>query len=92
MGRRGRHELRGGLAEWFAHYRLELERVARVAEEEKAEALAIGTELTATTQRREWNDLIAAARAVYSARLLYVAHNVDEAEAVPFWTNSTRSR
>jgi hypothetical protein len=71
--------------EWFAHYRLELERVARIAEEGKAEALAIGTELTATTQRREWNDLIAAARAVYSGRLLYVAHNVDEAEAVPFW-------
>lgn len=71
--------------EWFAHYRRELDRIARIAEEEKAEALAIGTELTATTQRREWNELIAAARAAYSHRLLYVAHNVEEAEAVPFW-------
>jgi hypothetical protein len=71
--------------EWFAHYRRELDRIARIAEEEKAEALAIGTELTATTQRQEWNELIATARAAYSGRLLYVAHNVEEAEAVPFW-------
>lgn len=71
--------------EWFEHYRRELDRIARIAEEEKAEALAIGTELSATTQRREWNELIAVARAAYSGRLLYVAHNVDEAEVVPFW-------
>jgi hypothetical protein len=71
--------------DWFAHYRRELERIARIAQEEKAEALAIGTELAATTQRPEWIELIAAARAAYSGRLLYVAHNVEEAEAVPFW-------
>ena len=29
--------------------------------------------------------LIRQARSAYSGRLLYVAHNVDEAEAVPFW-------
>ena len=38
-----------------------------------------------TTQRPEWNALIGDARSVYSGRLLYVAHNVEEAEAVPFW-------
>jgi hypothetical protein len=71
--------------EWFADYRRELQRIARVAADEHAEALAIGTELTATMQRPEWNELIAAVRGVYPGRLVYVAHNVEEAEAVPFW-------
>lgn len=71
--------------EWFADYRRELQRIARIAAEERAEALAIGTELTATVQRPEWNEVIAVARAVYAGRLIYVAHNVEEAEAVPFW-------
>ena len=30
-------------------------------------------------------------RGIYSGRLLYVAHNVEEAEKVPFWANSTLS-
>lgn len=71
---------------WFASYRRELVRIARVAEEEKAEALAIGTELAMTTQRPEWLDLIAGVRGGYSGTLLYVAHNADEAETVPFWS------
>jgi len=71
--------------DWFAHYRRELDRIARIAEEEKAESLAIGTELAAMTHRQEWNELISAARAAYSGRLLYVAHNLEEAEAIPFW-------
>jgi len=71
--------------EWFANYRRELARIAQVGDEEKAEALAIGTELSKTTQRPEWNALIDDARKRYPGRLLYVAHNADEAEAVPFW-------
>lgn len=70
---------------WFANYRRELDRIARVAAEEKAEALAVGTELRSTTQRPEWSGLIGTARGVYAGRLLYMAHNIDEAEAVPFW-------
>jgi hypothetical protein len=70
---------------WFANYRRELERIARIAEEERADALAIGTELDETTQRAEWKVLIAAARSLYSGRLLYVAHNVEGVEKVPFW-------
>ena len=72
--------------EWFANYRTELDRIARIAAEEKAEALAVGTELSATTQRPEWDELIGAARRAYPGRLLYVAHNVEEAEAVLFWS------
>ena len=70
---------------WFSLYRGELERIARISSEEGADALAIGTELVKTTHRAEWTQLIAAARAVFPRTLLYVAHNVEEAEAVPFW-------
>ena len=70
---------------WFPRYRGELERIARIAAEESADGLAVGTELARTTQRPEWSGLIAAARAVFPRTLLYVAHNADEAEAVPFW-------
>jgi hypothetical protein len=70
---------------WFASYRREIERIARVAAEEKAAALVLGTELSKTIQRPEWRTVIAAARAVFPGMLLYVAHNADEAEAVPFW-------
>jgi hypothetical protein len=71
--------------DWFANYRRALDPIARIAEEEKAEAVVIGTELAQTTQQPQWNALIAATRRVYSGRLLYVAHNIEEAEAVPFW-------
>lgn len=70
---------------WFANYRGEMDQIALVANEEKAEALAIGTELAQTSQRPEWNALIGDARSLYSGRLLYFAHNVEEAEKVPFW-------
>jgi hypothetical protein len=70
---------------WFAAYRVALNRIARIAAEEKADALVIGTELSATEQRPEWNVLIEAARALYPGRLLYIAHNVEDAEKVPFW-------
>jgi hypothetical protein len=71
--------------DWFANYRRALGPIARIAEEEKAEALVIGTELSQTTQQPQWNALIAETRRVYSGRLFYVAHNVEEAETVPFW-------
>jgi hypothetical protein len=70
---------------WFARYRAEIIRIARVAADEGADALAIGTELAKTTQRPEWHDLIAAVRAVFPRTLLYAAHNAEEAELVPFW-------
>jgi hypothetical protein len=71
--------------EWFVNYGRELSRVARIANEEKAEVLAIGTELSNTTQQPGWIDLIDAARGAYDGQLTYMAHNIEEAEAVPFW-------
>jgi hypothetical protein len=70
---------------WFADYRGALVPIARIAADEHAEALAIGTELAGTTQRPEWPGLIAAVRAVYPGMLLYFSHNIDEAEAIGFW-------
>jgi hypothetical protein len=71
--------------QWFANYRDQLDRIARLAQDEHADALALGTELAKTSQRPEWEQLISSVRSIYSGRLLYVAHNTDEAESVPFW-------
>ncbi len=71
---------------WFTAYAGAIERVARIAAEEQAEALVIGTELGKTIERREWIELIAAARAAFPGTLIYMGHNVEEAEAVPFWS------
>jgi hypothetical protein len=71
---------------WFARYRDALTGIAEVAAQENADALAIGTELARTTRRPEWFELIAAMRASFRRTLLYVAHNADEAETVPFWS------
>src|ERR1700692_3620030 len=60
---------------WFAGYRRALVGIARIAADEHAEALAIGTELAGTTERPERRDLIAAARAAFHGTLVYVAHN-----------------
>jgi hypothetical protein len=70
---------------WFDSYRRELSRIALVAEMQGADALAVGTELSQTTQRPEWQALLGDTRGIYSGRLFYVAHNVEEAEKVPFW-------
>lgn len=70
---------------WFIRYRAEILQLAGIAAQEGADAFAIGTELKDTTQRPEWKEVIAAVRAVFPRTLLYVAHNVEEAESVPFW-------
>ena len=70
---------------WFTRYNAELERIARIAAEEGAEALAIGTELARTSLRPEWYRLIETARSAFPRTLFYIAHNAEEAEALPFW-------
>ena len=70
---------------WFARYRAEMVRIAHIAADEGADALALGTELEKTTRRAEWPALIDAVRAIFPRKLTYVAHNLEEAEAVPFW-------
>jgi hypothetical protein len=75
----------GAWTQWFANYRTQLDRIALIAAQEKADMLAIGTELVGTSREPQWNDLIGEVRALYSGSLVYFAHNLDEAEAVPFW-------
>jgi hypothetical protein len=70
---------------WFQAYREALLPIARIAAEEGAEMLSIGTELEKTTQRPEWTGVIDAVRPLFAGLLTYAAHNVEEAEAVPFW-------
>jgi hypothetical protein len=71
---------------WFAHYESALANLASVAQREHAEGLVVGTELDQTVSRPEWPALIARIRAVYRGNLTYVAHNVNGAEQVPFWS------
>jgi hypothetical protein len=71
--------------DWFAGYRRSIERIGRIAGEEQANALAIGTELAGTSHRAEWFEIVAAARTAFPGTLTYFAHNVEEAERIPFW-------
>lgn len=71
---------------WFTDFKREIARLAKIAAEEKADVFAIGTELAKTTHRPEWADVIAAARAQFSGSLVYFAHDIAEAERVPFWS------
>jgi hypothetical protein len=71
---------------WFSGYRRAIEQVGRIAAEEHADAFAIGTELAKTTHRPEWLEMIAAARTAFAGTLTYFAHNIEEAERIPFWT------
>jgi hypothetical protein len=70
---------------WFGTYRAALTHIAQIASDEKADVLAIGTELAKTTQRPEWLDLIDVLRMSFPRRLTYIAHNADEAERIAFW-------
>ena len=74
-----------GWRRWFAGYRAALDRIVRIAAEEKVEALVVGTELSKTIARAEWIDVIAGVRSAFPGSVLYVAHDLAEAEAVPFW-------
>jgi hypothetical protein len=71
---------------WFAHYESALLDLASVAQHEHAEGFVVGTELDQTVSRAAWPNLIARIRAVYRGNLTYVAHNVNGAEQVPFWS------
>jgi hypothetical protein len=71
--------------DWFDRYRIHLVQIARIAAEEGAAALSIGTELKLTSQRADWSKVIADVRIVFPGLVTYSAHNVDEAETVPFW-------
>lgn len=72
---------------WFESYKNMIVEYARLAEENKAEIFAVGTELEGTTFSRweaQWRDIITAVRSVYKGHILYSA-NWTEYQDVPFW-------
>lgn len=72
---------------WFASYRGMLMRYARLARDEHADMLVVGTELfvmSTLPHRRQWVDLIAEVRGVYPGPLTYAANWYDF-EQVSFW-------
>jgi len=70
---------------WFATYTAALVALARGAQEAGAEALSVGTAIRAAGGRAEWRAVIAAVRSVFRGRLLYVAADIEDAEAFPHW-------
>ncbi|MDE2142788.1 MAG: hypothetical protein KGJ84_10285 [Elusimicrobia bacterium] len=72
---------------WFATYRENLLRYARLAREEKCDLFVVGTELTLLTGPRDWKawrSLMRDVRAVYPGPLTYAA-NWHSAVHVGFW-------
>ncbi len=73
-------------AGWMKSYREFLLHYARLAEINRFELLAIGTELEGlTAYPQEWRALIAEVRRVYHGRLTYAAHFGKEFETLAFW-------
>jgi hypothetical protein len=62
---------------WFDNYTQIILHYARIAQNEGAEVVVIGTELRRTDHLPYWRDLIKQVRAVYGGRLTYAAHNQD---------------
>ncbi|MEA9551181.1 glycosidase-like protein [Xanthomonas campestris pv. campestris] len=73
-------------AAWFAAYQRALLPLAQLAEDEHAEALVIGTELRQLQDAPQWPALVAAVRAVYGRKLLYVADGMEHAETFRYWS------
>src|SRR5690606_37240319 len=70
---------------WFDNYSHFILDYARLAEELKIPLLCIGTELEKTSQReKEWRNLIAEVRKIYSAKITY-AENFTEFAKIKFW-------
>ena len=69
---------------WFASYRRFLIHQALLARLIRADWLCIGTELTRSERRPEWNELIAMTRELFDGPITYAA-NFDAFEATPFW-------
>jgi len=73
--------------EWFDSYKKYLLEYAKLAEKYNVELFSVGTELVNTTismWEKDWEDIIAGIKEVYSGKLVYSA-NWDEYTTVSFW-------
>ena len=71
---------------WFAAYQSALLPLAKLAQDEHAQALVIGTELRKLQDAPQWPALVAAVRKVYTGKLLYVADGMEYAERFRYWS------
>lgn len=70
---------------WWASYRNFILHYARLAQEEKADAYSVGSELLSREKDTyQWKDLISQVRKIYKGKLLYSA-NWDHYEFPEFW-------
>jgi len=72
---------------WFGRYRAALLDIAAIANREKAEGFAIGTELVNATFHPGWPPLIRDVRREFRGLVTYVAHGERERATVPFWSD-----
>ncbi len=89
----GRFEWRGSITfqhrehwrRFFDDYKLWIVDQARFAERHQIPYFAVGVELEQTVHwEKEWRDILAAVRSVYSGRITYAA-NWDSLDTIPFW-------
>ncbi|MEH6389686.1 glycoside hydrolase family 113 [Pseudomonas profundi] len=71
---------------WFHAYRDGLLKLAKVAEDEGAEALVVGSELRQLQNSGYWQPVVTAVREVYSGPIVYVTHSLESAEQFRYWT------
>lgn len=74
-----------GWTAWWKTYRRFVVHHAVLAERAGAELFSIGVELGKTGARREWLELVAAVRQVYSGPLVYSANWWGDYDRFPFW-------
>lgn len=72
---------------WFASYRTNMLRYAKMAALTNTELFCVGTELRTSIKKQpdKWFQLITDIRKIYSGALTYAANWHDEYEHVPFW-------
>lgn len=70
---------------WFARYQSLLEQLARLAEEEGANAFVVGNELAGLYQAPHWPALIGRLREHYHGKLTFAANGSQGIAEFPFW-------
>ena len=73
-------------AAWFAAYSKAVVELARVASEENAAAVVVGSELRGVQNSGYWPSLVRKVRQVYSGKILYVADSLEQAESFRYWS------
>ena len=74
-------------ATWFASYRANMLRYARMAEKANVELLCVGTELKSSMRHapEQWILLVQEIKTLYKGQLTYAANWDGEFDYVPFW-------